>query len=186
MLIPYNLYNLEPDFRKYLLAVNIQSVSLKNYLSDFRHFAGWLHSRSQLNQSRPDSVGTKSVESVNTQNTDSTCQRLQVILTTETIICYKQYLTDSNLPIKTINRRLSTLRKFCSFCISQGWTKENVAKKVGNVLSNQKSVISSQNNSTTDNLNNNLDQFRQDLITQGLDNQTITNYVDNVHELLSI
>lgn len=41
----YNLYNLEAPFKEYLVAGNQKDVSIKNYLSDFRHFAGWVMSK---------------------------------------------------------------------------------------------------------------------------------------------
>ena len=38
----YNLYNLEANFRTYLLAViNLKAITVKNYLSDIRYFIGW-------------------------------------------------------------------------------------------------------------------------------------------------
>jgi len=106
----YNLYNLEALFKEYLSAGNQKAISIKNYLSDFRHFAGWLMSKG--GHGGPP---------------------LQEPITLNDISEYKSYLELNNIPHKTINRRLSTLRKFCSFCISQGWMKENPAKKVINV-----------------------------------------------------
>jgi hypothetical protein len=101
----YNLYNLEPQFREFLIAENISPISLKNYLSDLRYFFGWMSSKS-LN-----------VEAIDKELVED----------------YRKYLLDNNLPHKTVNRRLSTLRKFCSFCISQGWMDENPAKKIANI-----------------------------------------------------
>lgn len=127
----YNLYNLEASFKQYLLAVikpsrfdtNIQedgtskvkemaSVSVKNYLSDLRHFLGWLTLYSTNNQR------SNLIASINESSVGE----------------YKSYLIQNNIPEKTVNRRLSTVRKFCSFCISQRWMQENPAKKVTNVI----------------------------------------------------
>ncbi|MFH0979755.1 MAG: site-specific integrase, partial [Candidatus Roizmanbacteria bacterium] len=130
----YNLYNLEPQFKDFLVAGNISPVSLKNYLSDFRHFAGWIE---LYLRSHPQ----KKLTSTN-------FNKFQLI-STETISEYRSYLLENNLPRKTINRRLSTIRKFCFFCISQGWLKENPGKKISNIgykegkeISNLKSQIS--------------------------------------------
>lgn len=101
----YNLYNLEPQFKKFLIAENISPISLKNYLSDLRYFIGWMNSISP----KPESIDKNLV------------------------LEYRKYLFMNQLPRKTINRRLSTLRKLCSFCISQGWMKENPAKKIANI-----------------------------------------------------
>ena len=113
MVKTYNLYNLEAPFKKYLDAGNQKAVSIKNYLSDFRHFAGWVMS------------------------TGEETSPLQGSINTKTISEYKSYLESNNIPHKTVNRRLSTLRKFCSFCISQGWMKENPAKQIANISSLQ-------------------------------------------------
>src|SRR3990167_11043076 len=110
----YNLYNLEPQFRKFLAAENISAISLKNYLSDFRHFAAWLD------------FYLSSHSILNTEN-------IVNVLTSEILSEYRGYLVENILPHKTINRRLSTVRRFCSFCISQGWLKENPAKKISNI-----------------------------------------------------
>ncbi len=148
MVHPYNLYNFEAPFRNYLFAGNAKPVSIKNYLSDFRHFAGWITNTQQ-----------------NVVNKDEEALLLQKLLTAETIAEYKNYLTTNRIPPKTINRRLSTMRKFCSFCITQGWIKENVAKKIGNVGS-----IS---------LSNTLIQFQSDTEAQSDD-------LDDLNEFFTI
>ena len=146
----YNLYNLEPLFKKYLLTENISPISLKNYLSDFRHFAGWMMSIVRANHDSP----------------------LQYV-TANDIVEYRSYLTTNNIPHKTINRRLSTVRRFCSFCISQGWMKENPAKQILNIK-NQK-------------LNPDIfDQFKLDLEKEKLDQPVITSYLDDIRDFLKV
>ncbi len=140
---PYNLSNLEPYFKKYLIAENFSLVSLKNYLSDFRHFAGWFdfYLKFKNNQFNNFIEIVKQVKDT-------------------TIFKYRNYLIESKLPHKTINRRLSTIRKFCSFCISQGWLKENPAKKITNIknshisknikeIQDKKASLSPKNNNIT-------------------------------------
>jgi site-specific recombinase XerD len=116
----YNLYNFEASFSLYLTAENISPVSLKNYLSDLRFFLGWAtaHVKSQ-------------------SNSLITIDPVKIVeqFTFEVIEQYKLYLSTNNFPLKTINRRLSTIRKFFTFCISQGWTSENPAKRVKNSIS---------------------------------------------------
>ncbi|MDP1614945.1 MAG: phage integrase SAM-like domain-containing protein, partial [Methylococcales bacterium] len=122
----YNLYNLEPQFKQFLVAENISPISLKNYLSDFRYFAGWLELYNRKNQVSSESESHSIVE------TDKSSLTLKQI-DHNTVLSYRSYLASENLPHKTINRRLSTLRKFCSFCISQGWMTTNPAKKIANI-----------------------------------------------------
>ncbi|GIW64535.1 MAG: hypothetical protein KatS3mg092_0468 [Patescibacteria group bacterium] len=121
----YNLYNLEPQFKNFLIAENFSPISLKNYLSDFRYFVGWLNNniKYQIHYLK-DKIKNKDL------------QNLSIFLTLidlDFLNLYKKYLLENNTPLKTINRRLSTIRKFFSFCISQGWLKENPAKKVSNI-----------------------------------------------------
>ena len=117
----YNLDNFEASFREFLQNEHVSFPTLKNYLSDLRHFMGWftfyLHSKHDDN--------------LKSENTE--LSSLAEMIDFEAVSSYKVYLESNALPPKTINRRLSTLRKFCSFCISQNWMKENVAKKVANV-----------------------------------------------------
>lgn len=104
----YNSYNFEASFKNYLLAENISSVTLKNYLSDIRHYLGFIQ-QSQIK------IGATNV------------------LTIESVNGYFSYLSNLALPQSTVNRRLSTIRKFGSFCISQGWMSENPAKHMNNL-----------------------------------------------------
>ncbi len=144
----YNQYNLEASFRIYLAAENISPVSLKNYLSDLRHFLGWIQSNQNGSPLvvRPLQNNQKNVILANRQplvrpaSTDSgvaNAPQNDVFqgITESRIAEYKSYLRENDVPDKTINRRLSTLRKFFTFAISQGWTKENPAKKVSNIVS---------------------------------------------------
>lgn len=109
----YNLSNLEPKFKSYLLAENISLVSLRNYLSDIRHFFGWLGSKLSLEHNSIEN----NIASISTKLVDQ----------------YKNEHKEVNLPVKTINRRLSALRKFFAFCKDLGLTNENPAKAVSNL-----------------------------------------------------
>ena len=155
----YNLCNLEASFKQFLLAGNknlvLHTNTVKNYLSDLRHFIGWsqlLASNIPMNQ----------------------------ILSTSTIISYKEYLMKNNVPAKTINRRLSTLRKFCTFCISQGWITENPAKKIRNFGVTAKPQIDHLPD-PADILN----QFKLHLIGKQMDQNTITSYMETLEQIMA-
>lgn len=118
----YNSYNLEASFKQFLLTVNpsnksystnLQRNSVRYYLSDLRHFIGWAGSIQITEASIPNLSGEK-------------------------LELYKEYLIDSQLPTATINRRLSTIRKFYSFCLSQGWTDHNPTKNLSNLIIDKK------------------------------------------------
>lgn len=193
----YNLYNLEASFKEYLLAgieksqINadsnadkrgkgLQKVSVKNYLSDLRHFLGWLSLYINSHDVR--------VGSSDPNKKDSDTESLQTFITIQTINDYKSYLFENNIPHKTVNRRLSTIRKFCSFCISQGWMKENTGKRVPNVINVGADFISARSRGrfTESPLQNDiLNQFQQHLIKQNLDKPTITSSLNTIRELLN-
>jgi site-specific recombinase XerD len=183
--IGYNWYNLEPKFKKWLFAgientrinTNVEKkreltrISVKNYLSDFRHFIGWL----TLHLSSQQHISINFNES-----------RFISLINRQTIKNYKSYLVENNIPVKTINRRLSTLRKFCSFCISQGWLKENPAKRVSNVGADFMSARKTGKHEGLPLQNDILQQFHQDLLKENFDKKTITSYLDDIREFLSI
>lgn len=171
----YNLYNPEPQFKKYLVAGNIKPSTLKNYLSDFRHFFGWLvfYLKSQNGK-------TLKVKALETSGVEQPDKKLFNLLITPNVVAeYKDYLVENNLPLKTINRRLSTIRKFCSFCISQGWMKENPAKKVKNVIKHTEPRDKKQ-------ITQILEQFKQDLNKQNLDQQQVKSCLSDAEDFLSV
>lgn len=181
----YNLYNIEASFKEFLIAEiknsriyakngeiheftrkKLTPVSVKNYLSDFRHFMGWL--QLYANSQKRESVPCNSVLS----SVSFRVEDFIALVTLPTIFAYKDYLISNSLPQKTINRRLSTVRKFCSFCISQGWLKENPAKAVGNIgLIDPISLISG---------------FGADLKKESLDQSVIKSFLDDVREFLTV
>jgi len=166
----YNLYNYEALFKKYLLAENVSTPTLKNYLSDFRHFSGWFAFYIKNHISHP-SVSV----------TLDAFPLISTYLTIEVVSDYKLYLIENSLPLRTINRRLSAIRKFCSFCISQGWLKQNPAKKVTNIINTNNEITLPE--SSYDGI---LKQFQSHLMSMNIDHITITNYLNDVRELLII
>lgn len=110
----YNVYNLETEFKKYLVAENISSISTRNYLSDIRHFFGWFFKQ------------TKSRLEI------SLGPLLRSVLDSH-IVEYKEYAQKGNLPNSTTNRRLSALRKFFSFCLASGLIETNPLESTKNI-----------------------------------------------------
>ena len=153
----YNFYNFEASFKKFLLAENVSPITLKNYLSDLRHFLGWTILKIKA-QNKKNFENLSPLEFLN---------QIDESLVEE----YKNYLVVNSIPAKTINRRLSTLRKFFSFCISQGWLKENPAKKIQNLKLKIDSIISS---------------FALSLEKENLDQKTIKSYLEVVQQFLSL
>lgn len=163
----YNFYNLEASFRKFLLAENILPITVKNYLSDFRHFFGWLIIKIKNQNSKIE---------VN----DEECLKIFTSVNHQLVEDYKDYLTENNIPLKTINRRLSAIRKFFSFCISQGWLKENPAKKISNIKYLPTDRCGQISNKEI------LHQFEQDLKREITEPQIVKSYLEDIREFLSI
>jgi len=88
----------------------MRPVSVKNYISDIRHFIGWTSSEAAHFKS----------------------DQPEIVMTSDNLEQYRLYLTSSNLPFKTVNRRLSTLRSFCEFLISQNIIQSNPSKLLRN------------------------------------------------------
>lgn len=90
------------NFLKYLVGLGLSSKSLKNYKSDVNHFAFWfiqkIKSLGAAIESFPETIP---------------------FLKPETADEYKKFLTKNNVPVKTVNRRLSTLRHLSQFLISE-------------------------------------------------------------------
>lgn len=131
---PYNLYNLSLQFKLFLINLKKSNVTLKNYLSDLRHFLGWI------------------ITSIKTES--DSLQIDDVNLVTEisnvSIKQYRNYLLQQNTPRKTINRRLSTIRMFCTFCLNQGWMTENPSNEISNITAqsdDKKEIITQRDNS---------------------------------------
>lgn len=164
----YNFYNLEASFSSFLTAGNktIQLISVKNYRSDLRHFLGWLVLRLKSEDVAYD-----------TFNSDAL---LTQTITVDRIQQYKAYMLENQIPIKTVNRRLSTVRKFCSFGISQGWVTENPAKSVQNEVS----PLVVEDELIKDDLM--LERYRADEMNDGLDQLEAENEVSTVRNYLSL
>ena len=136
----YNVYNLEASkkiyvinsstdlvliFKKFLQAEKISSGSTRSYLSDVRHFFAWL--TLFLKSNRILSNTFPSFPSLDALN----------FLNSKIIGSYKNYLLTNNIPITTINRRFSALRKFGAFCQSQLLLQENYFDTLKTILENK-------------------------------------------------
>jgi len=99
------------NFSAYLTGQQLSSVTIKNYLSDIRYFIDWYVT--------------------NFDNSSSLTIDQQI--TPQTLNLFHHHLT-GDLPLKTANRRLSSVRKFCQFLHDQNYTVTNSANNLPNVL----------------------------------------------------
>ena len=171
----YNLYNLEASFKKFLISgnKNITLITLKNYLSDLRHFFGWLFFKLKSNSQYSQIVDTSNISAL-----------ISKTFNTLLIEQYKVYLLENNVPLKSTNRRLSTIRKLCKFCLSQGWIKENPSKDITNV-SLVKHHISKYyiHNISSEIITN---EYKKALQSQKIKINNINNQINDVNEFFSV
>lgn len=151
--------DLPKAFKVYLKSQGVSPITVKNYLSDFNHFWGWLV------------LGLRS----HGQSTDSD-EAIISQVNSQTIAAYKEFLTGNETPIKTINRRLSTLRRLGDCCLQQGWLTINPARKIKNTLPQKKEAESFEKI---------LNQFRAGLEKEKVSPVTIKNYLSDVRHFLA-
>ena len=120
----YNLYNLEASFIRFLNSGNrdLSKVTIKNYISDLRHFFGWFIFRLKASQEYEKFVEIYEINTLITKCFDPLI-----------VNQYKAYLQENNISVQTANRRLSTLRKLAKFFISQLWIKSNPTSNLRNI-----------------------------------------------------
>lgn len=209
MINMYNQYNLEATtfdyltsiFKKYLVAEKISSGSTRSYLSDVRHFLGWLsfflqsnHIDSKLKDFRGslEEVRRKGeledfrgeVKEIRGKLEDDK-EILEVIgilkhVNERVLKDYKTYLTSNNVPLKTINRRFSSLRRFGEFCKDQNWIPSAPLRMspfdtLRNISLNQPFPESEYH----------LGEFRTELWRKGLTKISLKNYLSDVKQFLA-
>ena len=154
---------LPKTFKLYLKSQGASPVTIKNYLSDFNHFWGWLiltlkSSLIPFDRENPTTIASQ--------------------ITPQIIVQYKSFLDGNKTPAKTINRRLSTLRKFGQFCLSQGWLATNPAKKVTNVTLVEPRTKEEQRKEKI------LAEFRKELEREKISPITAKNYLSDLRHFL--
>ena len=154
--------NLPQQFKLYLQNHGASSVTVKNYLSDFNHFWGWLILR----------LKSRAV-SLDLQKSITLITKVTPLVIND----YKEFLLVNKTPVKTINRRLSTLRKWGGFCLSQKWLASNPAKEVANVSEKRKKVKTASQHI--------LVRFREDLEKEKVSPVTIKNYLSDLRHFLA-
>ena len=153
---------METEFNKYLYNLGISSKSHKNYRSDLNHFTGWLILKIR-------SFGSY------IQTLTEGIPFLSHDLGQE----YKNYMIENNMPLKTVNRRLSTLRHLSRFLVStqvidsdfmQGIENSTTAKEVKQIrISDHPSI----------------EEFRGYLESEKISPNTIKNYLSDIKQFFN-
>ena len=99
----YHPDNLKTNFKEHLRTQKLSEATIRYYVSDVRVFLRFIYQIS----------GDYEINS-------------------EMFESYENFLKSGNLPTKTTNRKLSSLRIFSTFLLQKGLLKENIMKKVKN------------------------------------------------------
>ena len=154
-----NYLDLENSFRLYLSKVRtLNPITVKNYLSDFRHFWQWFRFKALGEKNEPKSP------LLMIQKMDSS-----------TLEGYKKYLFSNRIAKSTARRRLATVRIFCQFCLNQQWISRNPALELKNPV---------KINSKEKEINNLLSKFGSYLKNQGSSKNTVKNYIADTRQYL--
>jgi site-specific recombinase XerD len=146
-------------FENYLLEVSgISPKSLKFYRSDVNHFKSWLILKVRA-------LGVFAEHFV----------QLVPFINKSVSQEYKGYLLENNIPLKTINRRLSTLRHLSRFLLVNQLTNEDFMDGESNLKS---SSIEDVNASVVKN-------YASFLADQKVSHNTSKNYISDVKQFLS-
>ena len=175
----YNLYNLQANFsdksinsfKEFLRAEKISSGSIRSYLSDVRHFLGWLTFFLKSNNILLDLNLT--MKQSNKETIKETFFLLKHV-NQKVLDAYKVYLVSNNTPFKTINRRFSSLRRFGVFCKSQNWTSSNPFDTLKNITLSQPFPEDKCH----------LAEFKTELWKKGASKVTIKNYLNDIKQFL--
>lgn len=146
-------------FSEYLTSIGISLKSHKNYRSDLSHFSGWLILKIKSFGSCIESL-TEAVP----------------FLSPEIAREYKSFMAENNIPLKTINRRLSTLRHLSRFLLTSESLDIDFMKGVENLSETKKHF------SPTNPI---VDDFRSYLESQKVSKNTVKNYVSDIRQFLA-
>lgn len=159
MLIENKLDRILEMFVKYLASLALSPKSFKNYKSDLNHFLAWAILKIR-------SYGSY-IESL----TDAT-----PFLSNRLAHEYKNYMTLNSFPIKTINRRLSTLRHLSRFLLSSQMIDGDFMAQIENV---------SEAKPKKSKLTPIVKEFQGYLEAEKTSPNTIKNYISDIRQFLT-
>lgn len=152
-----NFDKITNKFLQYLSSLGISSKTHKNYKSDVNHFTGWFLLRLKT-------LGVAAEE----------LSEAMPFVSKKTAKEYKDYLSRNNISVKTINRRLSTLRHLGRFLLKTQILDFNFSEDISNI-SKAKPV----------DINPLVKEFEQHLQTEKVSENTVKNYMADIRQFMS-
>jgi site-specific recombinase XerD len=145
---------MENEFNKYLSNLGISPKSHKNYRSDISHFTSWLILKVRSFGSYIETLA----EGVPFLNNNLAHE-------------YKNYMLENKVSLKTVNRRLSTLRHLSRFLVA------------GQIIDTD--FVSGIENATEFKKVDMVDEFKSYLESEKISKNTVKNYISDVKQFLS-
>ncbi len=146
------------EFIKYLDSLGLSPKSHKNYRSDLNHFLSWMILKLRSYGSYIESL-TDTVPFLKTSVSND----------------YKSYMLDNHTPLKTVNRRLSTLRHLAKFLLMSQAIDTNFMEGVENTHTPGKKK----------NIDPVLHSFKSYLESEKVSENTIKNYLSDVKQFMA-
>ena len=153
------LDSIKKSFANYLSSLGISPKSHKNYRSDLNHFGEWVILKIRSFGSYPETLSDAIP-----------------FLSTKLVTEYKSFLSENKTPVKTINRRLSTLRHLARFLQSEELIDNNFMDGVENVNLTGSRFVSFQPL---------IGDYKAFLEAKKASKSTIKNYTSDVRQFLS-
>lgn len=147
----YNFFYFEAAFKKYLHAGNAGAATIKSYLSDLHFFFTWIQNGKEMS--------------------DLDLYDAPNVFTHSLVREYHLFLLTSKTPSSTYERRLSSLRQFFAFCITQAWLTSNPAHEFDKYTK-------------ADQLNDIIGRFKDHLKKQKADDSTIARQINVIRNLI--
>jgi len=147
------------EFLNYLQSIGISNKSIKFYKSDLNHFTGWF-----LLRIRTLGIIAEELTQAIPFLKSSHCKE------------YKEYLLENKESIKTINRRLSTLRNLSRFLLQSQILNYNFAEGLSNITFSGKEKPQNFHF---------VDSFQKHLEAEKVSKNTIKNYIADVRQFIS-
>lgn len=163
----YNRYNsasnnnLVQNYADYLTSLGMSQNSVRFYKSDLYHFTSWL-----ISQLKTLGVLVEKLEEA------------LPFLKLEMAGQYRQSLLTNKTPVKTINRKLSSLRKLSEYLVKEEIFSFDFTEGMVNITSSSLSV-SPQSFSLL------IEEFKKHLETQKASKNTVKNYIADTRHFLS-
>lgn len=154
-----SLDSIKNNFFDYLTNLGLSAKSHKNYRSDLSHFSGWVILKIRSFGSYIDSL----TEAVPFLNQDIAKE-------------YKSFMHENKIPVKTINRRLSTLRHLSRFLTSIEAMEKDFMTEVENISESNKRKVKATPV---------IEGFRSYLVAEKISKNTIKNYLSDINQFMS-